>query len=94
MKVSSVSVLNYTPKSVVKNFSSKNNINFEGKHTCRNAGIGIGSAVGLVGFGLWNLATGGVPLLIAALAAGGTAAAGAFGDTIDKIAEEEEKKKK
>ena len=93
MKIYSVSAANYPPKTLRKISLNSNNVNFKGKHTARNIGLGAGSVVSLVGFGLWNLATGGVPLLITALAAGGTAAAGAFGDMIDKACEEDDNKK-
>lgn len=94
MKIYSVSSTNFLPKTSCKRSINHVSPNFQGKHTFRNTGIGIGSAVGIVGFGLWNLATGGIPLLVGILAAGGTAAAGAFGDAMDKTIEEEEKKNK
>ena len=94
MKIYSVSGADLLHKSSQRRSLKQVNPDFRGKHTCRNTGLGAGSLISLVGFGLWNVATGGVPLIIGALAAAGTAAAGAFGDALDKSIEEEENKNK
>ncbi|MBR1776445.1 hypothetical protein IJ750_05185 [bacterium] len=97
MKVSSVTGFNYRPQAVrrvsdVPPEQKTDCVSFKGKHSMRNKGLGAGGALGLVGIGLWTIATGGVPLIIGAIAAGAAAAGGAVGDALDKSVKENEKK--
>ena len=95
MKVSSVSLSDYSIRNARKNIrmNSQSNVMFNGSHTCRNTGWGIGALVSAVGAGLWVAATGGIPIVIGGLMAAGTSAAGIFGDALDKTVEEDENKK-
>ena len=59
-------------------------------------GVGIGAAVGVAGLGLISLLSGGLatPAAFALYAAMGGTTGGMFGDAANKIAKEEEEKKK
>lgn len=95
MRVYSVSNVGFFPKNQRKctnklSCNKAESVNFQGKHTARNIGLAVGTAVSAAGFALWNLATGGVPLFISILSGVGTGAAGAFGDALDHLDDEDD----